>query len=161
MASERYVLVVDDDEDARRILVRIMQNLGITARTAADGRQALDIIKQAAPSLIMLDLMMPAMNGFEVLFHLKAKPETRYIPVVVLSAITQDDYLKLPGVDRVIRKANMRVADVQLIVSELVKDLARATSAPQPGSADLERLTRLSNDASNGTIKTDGGPLVP
>ncbi len=166
MEKGRYVLIVDDDDDARRILARIMQSLGIETRTAADGREALDMINQAAPSLIMLDLMMPVMNGFEVLFRLKARPETRYIPVVVISAVSQDDYLKLPGVDRVIRKATMRVAEIQVLVSELAKDLDQAASAQvlgvvqQPNKAEMDSLTRMNSDACRGAIKSTGGSLA-
>ena len=120
MTTEDYVLIVDDDPDARKIMERILVGLGLSVQVAEDGRVALDLIRSRKPALILLDLMMPCMNGFEVLFHLRATPETRSIPIVVVSAVTQNELLKLPGVSKVFRKAGMRVTDVQETVSSLL-----------------------------------------
>ncbi len=120
MDSKQYILIVDDDPDARTILNKILDTLGFPAQSAADGQEALDKIAAQQPALILLDLMMPGMNGFEFLFRKMAVPQTRYIPVIVVSAVSNEDTLKLPGVSRVIRKAGMRVADVRDAVVSLV-----------------------------------------
>ena len=120
MNSEEYVLVVDDDKDARTILAAVMSRLGVRCEQAEDGQQALEIINRSKPTMVFLDLMMPVMNGFEVLFRLRSTPDTRHIPVIVVSAVSQNEMLGLPGVSKVIQKAGMRVADVQDLVSALL-----------------------------------------
>lgn len=120
MNSEEYVLVVDDDKDARTILAAVMSRLGVRCEQAEDGQQALEIINRSKPTMVFLDLMMPVMNGFEVLFRLRSTPDTRNIPVIVVSAVSQNEMLGLPGVSKVIQKAGMRVADVQDLVSALL-----------------------------------------
>src|SRR5690349_4979687 len=105
--NKQYILIVDDDPDARTILNKILDGLGFPSQSAADGQEALAKINLEKPALILLDLMMPGMNGFEFLFRKMAVPQTRYIPVIVVSAVSNDDTLKLPGVSKVIRKAGM------------------------------------------------------
>jgi len=80
------VLVVDDDDDLRRLLVERLQRDGLRARGAADGGEALQLIAARPPALVLLDLMMPEMDGWEVLRRLRAEPATAELPVIVLSA---------------------------------------------------------------------------
>ena len=81
------ILIVDDNADARRLLRRIMQARGhYTLFEAADGRQALTMAASERPDLILLDLMMPEMDGFEVLEHLKKSESLQEIPVIVVTA---------------------------------------------------------------------------
>jgi len=95
-----YILVVDDEPDAREILVRIVKTLGLDAKTASDGFEAIEEIKTELPALVLLDLMMPGMDGFDVLNKMRADMRTRYIPVVVVTACSssQVHHLQLPGV---------------------------------------------------------------
>jgi CheY-like chemotaxis protein len=115
-----YVLVVDDDADARRIMCKIMEHIGLEVRTASDGEEALSHVQRAVPRLILLDILMPRMDGFEVLFRLRGNPRTRYIPVIVVSACSfgQEDMLKLPGVKHVIQKSAARITEVQAAVND-------------------------------------------
>ncbi len=81
------VLIVDDHEPARILFRRILQSLGnYQLLEAPDGPTALRLAKEAKPNLIILDLMMPGMDGFQVLEALKADPETAHIPVIVVTA---------------------------------------------------------------------------
>ena len=81
------VLIVDDHEPARILLRRILQSLGDYHLLEAEtGREALRLVREHRPNLIILDLMMPDMDGFQVLEALKAKPETAAIPVIVVTA---------------------------------------------------------------------------
>lgn len=81
------LLVVDDSEDVHRLLQARLRQENIDLLAALDGRTALELAAQQKPSLILLDLDMPDMDGFEVLRHLKESSATRDIPVIVLSGL--------------------------------------------------------------------------
>jgi signal transduction histidine kinase/CheY-like chemotaxis protein len=101
-------LVVDDQEDVRDMLVRTLQRQGWTTDTAVDGRDALDAVAEQIPDLILLDLMMPQMDGFEFVFELRKRPEWRAIPIIVITAktLTNEDRQMLQGqVQRVLLKS--------------------------------------------------------
>jgi signal transduction histidine kinase/CheY-like chemotaxis protein/CHASE3 domain sensor protein len=80
------VLVVDDEESVRSLVVETLGRNGMELREAADGEEALAKISARRPDAIVLDLIMPVLDGFEVLERLQADPETRAIPVIVLTA---------------------------------------------------------------------------
>lgn len=84
-----HLLVVDDNEGNLDMLMRRLTRLGYQAIPARSGREALDLLHTEAVDLILLDIMMPDMNGYEVLEHLKSHDTHRHIPVVVLSALDE------------------------------------------------------------------------
>lgn len=86
VGDPRRILVADDDEAIRRMLARALAPLGHVVEEAADGQAALDRCAEAVPDLLLLDLMMPRVDGFEVLRRLRAEPRTRALQVVVLTA---------------------------------------------------------------------------
>lgn len=81
-----HVLVVDDDPDFRDSMRYVLESDGYLVDTAADGAQATDALRSRAPDLIILDLMMPVKNGWQVLDELKADPALRNIPVIVMTS---------------------------------------------------------------------------
>ncbi|MGI8810059.1 MAG: response regulator [Acidimicrobiales bacterium] len=85
-ATPPTILVVDDDEPSRQLLRRMLEPEGFTVEEADNGRTALRAIEARRPSLVLLDLMMPEMDGFEFLVQLGARHEWRDLPVVVLTA---------------------------------------------------------------------------
>ena len=85
-APQSTILVVDDTATNLQVLVRTLQTSGHRILAAKDGPTALDIAKRAQPDLMLLDIMMPGMDGFEVCRRLKAEPETRHTMVIFLSA---------------------------------------------------------------------------
>jgi threonine synthase len=102
VTSDRYprVAIVDDTEDARRLIRRILQSQGnYTLFEAANGREAVALIQRELPDLVILDLMMPEMDGFEVLSALKAGQHTAPIPVIVVTAkeLTAGETERLQG----------------------------------------------------------------
>jgi PAS domain S-box-containing protein len=108
--SVRRVLVVDDDPDLRRRLRGLLEKDGWAVDEAADGREALDRLA-APPSLVLLDLLMPVMDGFEFLAEFRQREEFRSVPVIVLTAkdLTPDDQDRLRGsVEKVLRKGPLR-----------------------------------------------------
>jgi len=129
--GSQAVLVVEDDDDTREMMVRTLANDGWTVREAANGRVALERVNEAVPDLILLDLMMPEMDGFEFIAHLRENEAWHSIPVVVLTAkdITAEDHLRLQGnVRKVFRKASFSR-------DELVEEI-RAAIEPRPGPAE-------------------------
>jgi signal transduction histidine kinase/CheY-like chemotaxis protein len=128
------LLVVEDDEDTREMLRRLLQKQGWTVLEAANGREALDIVAGSTPALVLLDLMMPEMDGFEFLRRFRRAPATEHIPVVVLTAkeLTTDDIAELEGaVTRVLQKGAHSGDD---ILQEIRQQLARGAATPALGS---------------------------
>lgn len=82
---KKLVLVVDDNEHERTILSRYLEFVGASPLEAADGAQGLQLARETHPDLILLDLRMPVMDGWETIRQLKAYPETRPIQVVALT----------------------------------------------------------------------------
>ncbi len=104
------VLVIEDDDATRALLRRALEAEGCDVTDAADGRAGLDRVAERAPALILLDLMMPGMDGFAFLDALRARGEWRSIPVVVVTAkdLTEEDRHRLNGgVQRVIQKDSL------------------------------------------------------
>ncbi len=87
------VLLVEDDLPTREVMARTLEKSNWTVSEAGNGREALDQLAQQKPRLILLDLMMPVMDGFDFLLELRAKPEWLEIPVIVLTAkdLTDED----------------------------------------------------------------------
>ncbi|MBN1119548.1 MAG: response regulator [Anaerolineae bacterium] len=114
--EKQYALVVDDNPDAREILDLALTRFGFEVELACDGAEALESTKKRIPDLIMLDLMMPGVNGFQVLSRLRALPETRHIPVIVISAVSNQSLMQVPGVSAVIQKSRFSVRELQSII---------------------------------------------
>jgi putative two-component system response regulator len=85
-AGAHQILVVDDNPNVAMLLRQLLAAEGYQVETARDGVEALERVAQSAPDLIVLDLDMPRMNGFEVCRQIKSVPATRFIPVVIITA---------------------------------------------------------------------------
>ena len=81
------VLIVDDETHNRALLEIMLSSEGYELLTAASGEEALTVVEEHRPDLILLDIMMPEMNGFQFTTMLKANPVTRDIPIIILSAL--------------------------------------------------------------------------
>jgi class 3 adenylate cyclase len=92
------VLVVDDDVDMAAFLAKIIANEGLTADTVHDGAAALAAVAAEAPDLVLLDVMLPGMSGFEVCRQLKSDPLTALIPVVLVTAL-EDHASRVRGIE--------------------------------------------------------------
>lgn len=88
LASEYTVLIVDDVPTNVMLVQAILRKEGYTLLTADSGAKALQIVGSKRPNLILLDIMMPEMDGYEVLQHLKSNPDTNDIPVIIMSALS-------------------------------------------------------------------------
>jgi CheY-like chemotaxis protein len=85
------VLVVDDNEDVRQIISKMLVGHGYEVRLAHDGPSALAAIEAARPDVILLDVMMPEMNGIKVLDRIRANPRSAAVPVIMVTAKSQDE----------------------------------------------------------------------
>lgn len=112
----RSVLVVDDHADARRLIRRILQSQGsFSISEAGSGPEAINQARQHAPDLVILDLMMPGMDGFEVLGQLKAEAATEHVPVIVVTAkeLTAAEKKRLEGhISRLMTKGDFLNEDL-------------------------------------------------
>jgi CheY-like chemotaxis protein len=96
--ESRDVLVVDDDPGIREAIQRLLEHAGLRVRTAANGREALERVRAAAPDLILMDYQMPEMDGVACCEELKGNPETASIPVL-LATRSQVDLASLTYAD--------------------------------------------------------------
>jgi signal transduction histidine kinase/DNA-binding response OmpR family regulator len=100
----KTVLVVDDDPHIRSLLQQEFTEAGYAVRLAEDGRQALAQIREETPGIVILDVMMPEMNGFDVAAVLKNDPATMDIPIIILSIVEDKERGFRLGVDRYLTK---------------------------------------------------------
>lgn len=84
------ILVVDDDQDTLRLLKLILESSGLQPMLAENGRVALDLMAEQLPDLVLCDILMPVMNGYETLMAIRENPGTSAIPVIMLSALGQE-----------------------------------------------------------------------
>jgi putative two-component system response regulator len=85
------ILIVDDETSARFALVMLLGREGFEVRDASDGPAALDLCASFRPDLILLDIVMPYMDGFEVCRHVKATPETRLTPIILITGLSETE----------------------------------------------------------------------
>jgi CheY-like chemotaxis protein/two-component sensor histidine kinase len=120
------VLVVEDDEEQRQVLRAILGAGGWTVREAANGRLALDALAAELPHVILLDLMMPEMDGFQVVAELQANASWREIPVIVVTArdLTAEDRERLNGgVKQILSKTGYPSAELMDRIGVLLSDV--------------------------------------
>jgi signal transduction histidine kinase/ActR/RegA family two-component response regulator len=126
-AGDRTVLIVDDDESIRRLLALELEPYGVRVIEAGDAGECIQIAREVKPDVILLDVLMPGVNGWDALRALKESPETRGIPVIVLSVVENRAYgLALGAVDYLIKPLGR---------SELLGALTRAGVLSSPKSA--------------------------
>ena len=134
-----YVLIVDDDMSVRQVLSDMIAILGRKVQTARDGEEALEKIQMSHPVLVLLDIMMPKLDGFGVLARLRANPGTRHIPVIVITGVGSDqiDMLRLPGVMDVIQKGAFSISGLKVLIDKALGEAAppHAGAAGPPQSA--------------------------
>jgi len=103
MESQK-ILVVDDEKHIVQLMEYNLKKQGYSVDTAFNGLDALHKINNNKPDLILLDIKMPVMNGYEVCLQLKKKEETRDIPIIVVSVLADSDQVEALGVESQIIK---------------------------------------------------------
>jgi len=84
------VVIADDDPDIRRLVQITVSNAGCDVTVASDGEQALELVRASPPDLVILDVLMPRMDGWEVARELKADPATQAVPIMFLTSRGQE-----------------------------------------------------------------------
>lgn len=122
---ERSILVVDDEPMARDLVRLMLQRVGFDVFEAVDGHDALEKVKERLPDLIILDVMMPGLDGFAVCKAIRADSATAAVPVIMLSARTHPDSVQAgfdAGADKYLSKLISR-ADLIQNIREALGDL--------------------------------------
>lgn len=119
MLEEKVILVVDDDLTLLEMYVERIKAEGAIVIEARDGEEALEKIRETKPNIIMLDVMMPKINGFDVLKQLKSDSETADIPVIILTALSDDQKrrqgLQLGAADFVVKAETLPIDVIEKI----------------------------------------------
>ena len=139
----KRVLVVDDEPDILRLLERSLKASGYAVTTAADGQKAEQALAQALPDLVLLDAMLPLVNGFEICSRIKSNPRLRKVPVIMMSAVYRgwrfaQDARDAFGADDYVEKP-FHLADLLHRVEER---LTEGTSKAPPEKAQAEALLK-------------------
>ncbi|MEO8356210.1 MAG: response regulator [Chloroflexota bacterium] len=131
--QQGYLLVVEDIPDILRLLKATLEFKGYRVVTARDGQEALDVLGQERPAMIITDILMPKMDGFNLVHRLRINPDTRDIPVVFLSAtyVAPEDkaFAVTLGVTRFIEKP-VDFDKFLPAISELLAEGTASTQAP-------------------------------
>jgi signal transduction histidine kinase/CheY-like chemotaxis protein len=151
------ILVVDDDANLRELLQQQLGERGYRVRMASNGYEAIGQVRAKRPDLVILDVMMPELSGFDVAAMLKGDPSTESIPILVLSIIQDSDRGVRLGVDRYLAKP----ADGEVLAST-VKELLEEVRSPRKvlvvderaeTSSDIARLLEAKGYTVVGTCK--------
>ncbi|MCS6835380.1 MAG: ammonium transporter [Anaerolineae bacterium] len=129
------LLIVEDDDDTRDVLARTLEKSGWLIQLATNGREALDSMARQQPNLILLDLMMPEMDGFQFVRAVEDNPQWRDIPIVVLTAkdLTAEDLKALNGrVEQIMNKSDYSVDELLQEVRQLVAARLDNSGGSQP-----------------------------
>ena len=140
MASRNNILVVEDDKLLSDLLLRKLGGGSYHVMHARTGEEALELLKNEKPDVILLDILLPGVDGFEVLKQVKGSPLLKKIPVIVLSNLGQESDLakgKELGAKKFLIKATLTLDDVvRVIESELSAkpEEEPASATPQAGA---------------------------
>ena len=119
------VLVVDDDQDGREILAKFMRKAGLVVHTAPNGREALKILLDRTPRVVVLDVMMPEMNGVELMQVMRAYLRWSSLPVVILTAYPTGPHIvraRELGMACMYEKTKFLLSDLLDCVQKLIAD---------------------------------------
>ena len=168
MPDTPKILIVDDEAFNVDLLEQELEDLGYETMAAGNGREALEAVGRAAPDLILLDVMMPIMDGFDCCRRLKENPETRLIPIIIMTALDgfedrikgieagADDFLTKPVNERELQArirtalrykqaVDQKVAEIKRIKDHFAKYVPRRVEqlvTENPDSPELAKQTR-------------------
>lgn len=128
--TKQKIVLVEDDETLAEVLYAELTEAGFEVVPAFDGKEGLKQVREKKPDLVLLDIILPEMNGFDVLEELKKSPDTQEIPVIILSLLGEDEDIKKGlklGASDYIVKSSHAIAEIV----EKVKNFFAKESHPQ------------------------------
>lgn len=128
-ASPETVMIVDDNDFELKHMAKILEAEEINILMATGGKECINLLKNNIPDILVLDLMMPDMDGFQVLEKIRKKPETKYLPVIVVTAkdLSKEDDAKLSGnVSKVITKSDTTPQDLHKEIKRIISGLEQS-----------------------------------
>jgi len=140
MRGKKKVLVVDDNRDTVRIIRDALEGAGFIVVSAYDGREALERVREEAPDLMILDLMMPKMSGYEVCNEIRKDPKTKELIVLMLTARSDID-AKIQGIEGGANDYLVKPVEPREVVSRVRRFLA--TEGAYQEKVLLERLEAI------------------
>lgn len=157
--TNKQVLIIEDDRDIAKLIAHYLEREGFVPLTASDGEEGLWQIKTKTPVLVVLDLMLPRKNGYEVMQQLKAQESTAHLPVIMLTAksdevdkvlgleLGADDYMTKPFSPREL------IARIKAVIRRM---------EPEPPGNRLKKITfgKLEMDDTKHEVHYDGKPVV-
>lgn len=143
VSGAKTILVVDDEADIRKMLKRLLTDRGYDVLEADRGLQALRIVKEKVPNLIILDAMLPEVHGFEIARRIKGSKRYGHIPIIMVSAVYRgwryaEDVKTSYGVDAYIEKP-FRIADMIKAIESVVMNPAVQQAEQEQTSSDAEQ----------------------
>jgi DNA-binding response OmpR family regulator len=156
--SKESILIVDDEEDIIELITFTLKNEGYTIWTAGDGETAIKTARQSSPNLIVLDLMLPGMDGLEVTRYLKSHDATRDIPIVMVTAKGEESDiitgLELGANDYISKPFSPRV-----LAARIRAILRRRRNESETAVQKISRQGDLLIDQTRHLVTLDGIPL--
>lgn len=119
MPDAKKVLIVDDDLVLRQLYTERLQTEGYEIATASNGEECLEAVKKEKPDVILLDIMMPKMNGIDVLKNLRSQSETKEIPVIVLTALLQ----QIKQIEELLGSKDSYLMKSEMVPADVVKKI--------------------------------------
>ena len=129
-----HVLVVEDDRDSSDLIRKALERHGVRTLAAADGLEGLNKLRESVPACIVLDLMMPRMDGFEFLSKARSQPGCDAIPVIVVTGkdLDREEIDRLKQVKRVFRKAETNTGELLRLIQSLAAGATQPVESVQP-----------------------------
>lgn len=124
-SNKKTILIVEDDEFLRSLTAKRLEKENYHIEVAVDGENAISVVEEINPNLILLDLLLPGKDGFEVLKKIRSTEATKGIPVIIFSNLGQKEDIekaKALGVDDFLIKANFTLDDVVGKIKKLIVD---------------------------------------
>jgi len=145
------ILVVDDSPDSLKFLTEVIEDIGATALVALSGEKSLDVINQVTPDVILMDAVMPSMDGFETCRRIKSNSEMLHVPVIFMTGLSDTEHIvagfQAGGVDYLVKPI-----DPDELVARMQVHLANARLAQSAYVAMDEARRFLMAVSSDGTI---------
>jgi len=136
------VLVIEDDMPIQRLLMHIVDRMGYSCEAADDGLDGLAMIHRRDPRVIILDLLLPRANGFEVLRHLNSHTPTILRRIIIVTAAAESTYAGCQEIN-LARRLLRKPIDIDMLAGEIEACYGAGEPPPPPGAHVVSRVNRL------------------